>query len=368
MIWEEWKNRVAAILHTPVSLRTITIEQWLKLVKQVGANPDACQSVRQDHEMLFYLNAVAEDEILILAVNSSELSESERHLIELSIEPNAYLLNDTRQIVAEESNAAVQQFRDWLLEQLKLGSANKLVPDSLTIAPLLEVGVIPLLLSTDKSLEEAIPYDAFKKLLKHFFEKEVMLIPLEEKEWLIFATEELLSPAGIEENGTIEEQLDAIAMGLHEMLAAEWALESHISIFTPIIPAKEIVTTVHRLREAIHVGRLFSLNSNVHLPWKLHLETLLYSVPDDRKASYLRQLISGAEGTIDVEMQTTLTRFFELDCNVSDTAKQLFIHRNTLLYRLDKLKQETGFDVRSFHDAVLVRIALELYKVTKRKH
>jgi len=56
-----------------------------------------------------------------------------------------------------------------------------------------------------------------------------------------------------------------------------------------------------------------------------------------------------------------------LDCNVSETAKKLYIHRNTLLYRLDKFKQETGLDVRTFNDAVLVKIALLLYKVTKRK-
>ncbi|WP_420871911.1 helix-turn-helix domain-containing protein [Cohnella rhizosphaerae] len=56
-----------------------------------------------------------------------------------------------------------------------------------------------------------------------------------------------------------------------------------------------------------------------------------------------------------------------MDCNVSETAKRLFIHRNTLLYRLDKLKQEAGLDVRSFNDAILVRLLMLLYKVTKRK-
>ncbi|CRF29116.1 transcriptional regulator%2C CdaR [Mycobacterium tuberculosis] len=69
----------------------------------------------------------------------------------------------------------------------------------------------------------------------------------------------------------------------------------------------------------------------------------------------------------DPETMTTLEHFFQLDCNVSETAKKLYIHRNTLLYRLDKFKQETGLDVRTFHHAVLVKIAMLLYKVTKRK-
>ena len=67
------------------------------------------------------------------------------------------------------------------------------------------------------------------------------------------------------------------------------------------------------------------------------------------------------------ETMTTLEQFFQLDCNVSETAKKLYIHRNTLLYRLDKFKQETGLDVRTFNNAVLVKIAMLLYKVTKRK-
>ncbi|MFD2881944.1 PucR family transcriptional regulator [Paenibacillus rhizoplanae] len=66
-------------------------------------------------------------------------------------------------------------------------------------------------------------------------------------------------------------------------------------------------------------------------------------------------------------MLLTLETFFEMDCNVSETAKKLYIHRNTLLYRLDKIKQETGADVRSFGDAAIVKLAMLLYKVTKKK-
>jgi DNA-binding PucR family transcriptional regulator len=70
---------------------------------------------------------------------------------------------------------------------------------------------------------------------------------------------------------------------------------------------------------------------------------------------------------LDSETLMTLEQFFAMDCNVSETAKKLYIHRNTLLYRLDKFKNATGIDVRSFNDAVLIRVALLLYKVTKKK-
>ncbi|MNC73523.1 Purine catabolism regulatory protein [compost metagenome] len=78
-------------------------------------------------------------------------------------------------------------------------------------------------------------------------------------------------------------------------------------------------------------------------------------------------ILRGIDHVLDQEMLSTLENFFALDCNVSETAKKLYIHRNTLLYRLDKFKQETGKDVRTFNDAVLVKTALLLYKVTKRK-
>jgi len=85
------------------------------------------------------------------------------------------------------------------------------------------------------------------------------------------------------------------------------------------------------------------------------------------KGAFLRHTLPIKGNALDPETLATLEIFFEQDCSVSETAKQLYIHRNTLLYRLDKFKQETGLDVRTFRDAVLVRIAISLYKVTKRK-
>jgi DNA-binding PucR family transcriptional regulator len=99
----------------------------------------------------------------------------------------------------------------------------------------------------------------------------------------------------------------------------------------------------------------------------LRLEKLLHLLPERDRTKFLEQVLKGADHVLDAETQTTLEQFFALDCNVSETAKKLYVHRNTLLYRLDKFKNETGLDVRTFSDAVLVRIALLLYKVTKRK-
>ena len=98
----------------------------------------------------------------------------------------------------------------------------------------------------------------------------------------------------------------------------------------------------------------------------MQLERLLNAIPETQRAKYLEQSLKRTDLFVEPEMLATLETFFSLDCNVSETAKKLYIHRNTLLYRLDKLKQETGLDVRLFRDAVLMKIILLLYKVTKR--
>jgi sugar diacid utilization regulator len=133
-----------------------------------------------------------------------------------------------------------------------------------------------------------------------------------------------------------------------------------------MLPSKSLLAAVVRLREAMALGRKYHVEDNIHMLWKLQLEKLLQTIGEEQKQQFLQKALKRIELLKDPEMLTTLEQFIALDCSVSDTAKKLFIHRNTLVYRLDKFKQETGLDVRAFHHAVLVHVALLLYKVTKR--
>ena len=67
----------------------------------------------------------------------------------------------------------------------------------------------------------------------------------------------------------------------------------------------------------------------------------------------------------DEEILTTINKFFENNLNVSETSRQLFIHRNTLVYRLEKLQKQTGIDIRSFEDAITFKIAMMVVKYMK---
>lgn len=256
----------------------------------------------------------------------------------------------------------------WIIERVERGDHDADLPEALARWPKLGGMKVPLLVYGDYPQREQATYKELKKLMKSFFDADVVLVPLHSRQWLILADESLLSAEDREgEEETIEDAISALASGLQDMAASEWVGECHVAATYPFSPTTSLIQTVITLRESIELGRSYRVASCIHLPWELRLETLLDAVPNRVKARFLEGVLRRAELSFDSEMMQTLEAFFAENCNVSDTAKRLYIHRNTLLYRLDKFKQETGMDVRDFDSAVLVRLAILLYKVTKRK-
>ena len=91
------------------------------------------------------------------------------------------------------------------------------------------------------------------------------------------------------------------------------------------------------------------------------LERLLSEIPEETRTRFRKSLICGnVRKTLNEETLNTAEAFFKSDLNLSDTARQLFIHRNTLLYRLEKIRKETGLDLRKFNDAVAFKILILL--------
>lgn len=269
----------------------------------------------------------------------------------------------------EEGEVEARQLSSWLNAQLEQEKEDLEIPDEIALKGRLFGEMIPFLLSSENTHAPQISYRSLMKLLRSYFENEVLLIPLLEKEWLILARKELLTGGDEREDGedSDEELLAQTSMGLHELIASEWVGIFHLAVAPAVVPVKGLTGAVALLRETIILGRIFQVGEYIHLPWELHLERLVNSIPDPRRRQLLGQIGDYTSVLSDKEMLLTLETFFEMDCNVSETAKKLYIHRNTLLYRLDKIKQETGADVRSFGDAAIVKLTMLLYKVTKRK-
>jgi len=263
----------------------------------------------------------------------------------------------------EEVEYAIQE---WLMHHLTLNVYEAVVPDQLIAKLLLDSTHIPLMIYGENTNFGKIHYRELKKLLVSFFETELVLIPLMEMEWLILVPETLLTASKGEELESIEEALTSISSGLHEMLTNEWVGECHLTIHYPLASlAVSLLSVTAEMQGVLRLGKALYPDVNIHLPWEMFLEKLLDKLPDAGKKLFLANVLQSSELVKDMEMFTTLENFFAQDCNVSETAKKMYMHRNTLLYRLDKFYQETGFDVRHFKDAMLVKIALLLYKATK---
>lgn len=109
---------------------------------------------------------------------------------------------------------------------------------------------------------------------------------------------------------------------------------------------------------ALEVGRIFYMHETVMRSTNLGIGQLIYRLPEDVCRRFLKEVFSDKNPeNLDDETRNTVDAFFENNLNVSETARQLFIHRNTLVYRLEKLKSATGLDVRVFEDAMTYRIA-----------
>ncbi|MGG4145019.1 helix-turn-helix domain-containing protein [Paenibacillus algorifonticola] len=376
----EWLKPLERILDCPVRLVKMQLSEWNDIAEknhylqtEEHGHGLALEGQRvQSEDKMWVAIRVVEHEIEVLEIEGSRFEESMLDLLSLMLRWNETRpAHDKASGKLTESEKTARSIGEWIQEQFESGEPGQSMPDHLTAGGKLFADMIPFLLVTEYSNTKQAAYVELEKLLRSFLAEEILLIPLREQEWLIWGPVSLLKEADSElfddnDEESVEDNLASICLGLHEMLASEWIGECHLAVSHPIRPAKGIVETTAALRETINLGRKFHVGSNIHFPWNLQLERLLNSIPESQRARYLEQSLKRTELFVEAEMLATLETFFSLDCNVSETAKKLYIHRNTLLYRLDKLKQETGLDVRQFRDAVLVKIILLLYKVTKR--
>lgn len=377
----EWLNPLQHILNCPVRLVTMELPEWDSLLKAadsvwIGDNgqDSMMEGNRAEKDGTTWIaTRLLGHTVEVLEIQGAGLKPTETELISWTLQWNRANGQVAKPTVSlSESEMMALKLSEWIQQQLESEEPLCSIPDHLTAGGKLFADMIPFLLVTEYSNTKQTVYSELEKLLRSFLAEDILLIPLKNQEWLIWGPVSLLKDADAEpldddeDEDTIEDSLTSICHGLHEMLASEWIGECHLAVAHPISPAKGIVETTALLRETINLGRKFHVGTNIHLPWMLQLERLLNAIPEGQRSRYLEHSLKRTELFIESEMLATLESFFALDCNVSETAKKLYIHRNTLLYRLDKLKQETGLDVRQFRDAVLVKIILLLYKVTKR--
>lgn len=161
-------------------------------------------------------------------------------------------------------------------------------------------------------------------------------------------------------------ELEKIAHNFYEILKNDGEEDILIAYGTVVNDIKEVSKSYKEAKLALDVGKIFFSEKNVIAYSALGIGRLIYQLPIPLCKMFIREIFEGkSPDDFDEETLTTINKFFENNLNVSETSRQLYIHRNTLVYRLDKLQKSTGLDLRVFEDAITFKIALMVVKYMK---
>lgn len=156
------------------------------------------------------------------------------------------------------------------------------------------------------------------------------------------------------------------AKGLKDILAAENLPKVRVALGTIVNEIKDVSRSYKEAKMALDVGKIFYSERSVVAYSNLGIGRLIYQLPIPLCKMFIKEIFDGkSPDDFDDETLTTINKFFENSLNVSETSRQLYIHRNTLVYRLDKLQKSTGLDLRVFEDAITFKIALMVVKYMK---
>ena len=162
------------------------------------------------------------------------------------------------------------------------------------------------------------------------------------------------------------EELEKIAQNFYNLLHNDGEEDILIAYGTVVSDIKEVSKSYKEAKLALDVGKIFFSEKNIIAYSALGIGRLIYQLPIPLCKMFIREIFEGkSPDDFDEETLTTINKFFENNLNVSETSRQLYIHRNTLVYRLDKLQKSTGLDLRVFEDAITFKIALMVVKYMK---
>ena len=162
---------------------------------------------------------------------------------------------------------------------------------------------------------------------------------------------------------TTAEDLEAEAQEILRQANAEYAAKLLIGISSVVEKLKDLARAYKEARIALEVGKVFDIECPIMSYENLGIGRLIYQLPTTLCDIFLQEVFKkGSLESLDRETLMTVQSFFENNLNVSETSRKLFVHRNTLVYRLEKIKKLTGLDLREFEDAIVFKVALMVKK------
>ena len=164
-------------------------------------------------------------------------------------------------------------------------------------------------------------------------------------------------------NETTTEDLEKIARDIEDLLRNELFVKPVIGIGTVVTHLRELADAYKEAQTAIEVGKVFDNEKSIINYKNLGIGRLIYQLPTTLCEMFLSEVFEmNSIEALDQETLFTINKFFENNLNVSETSRKLFVHRNTLVYRLEKIKKQTGLDLREFDHAIVFKVALMVRK------
>ena len=168
--------------------------------------------------------------------------------------------------------------------------------------------------------------------------------------------------------GTEARDMEKIAQKIADTLNTEFYTKVTIGISTIVETLKDLAGAYKEAQVAIEVGKVFETEKNIISYENLGIGRLIYQLPTTLCEMFLHEVFKkGSLESLDQETLMTIQCFFENNLNVSETSRKLFVHRNTLVYRLEKIRKLTGLDLREFEHAVTFKVALMVKKYLTSK-
>ena len=161
-------------------------------------------------------------------------------------------------------------------------------------------------------------------------------------------------------------QLEQTAQTIVDMMSTELMMNVRVAYGTAVQELKDVSKSYKEAMMALDVGKIFYVEKKVNSYGSLGIGRLIYQLPANLCRIFIDEIFGESDpGEFDEEIVSTVNKFFENNLNVSETSRQLFVHRNTLVYRIEKLEKSTGLDVRTFDDALTFKIAMMVYNYMK---
>ena len=189
------------------------------------------------------------------------------------------------------------------------------------------------------------------------------LFPDKTKDFVININETDIALVKDVKTGIASKDIEKLARSIADSLNTELYTHAIIGIGTTVVGIKDLAKSFKEAQVSLEVSKVFDTEKTIVSYESLGIARLIYQLPTTLCEMFLHEVFKiGSIDSLDHETLFTIQRFFENNLNVSETSRKLFVHRNTLVYRLEKIKKITGLDLREFDDAIVFKVALMVKK------